>query len=268
MTLGARSPRVPEFLLGGSGGPGAGCTQRSRDASATALFDERPVVISDRGNGELMSETESDTDIAESHRSPGACRAEAGGTLKAIYERRSVRAYSDMPVTREDVELLLDAAIHAPSAVNSQPWAFAVIQQREALTRYAEEGKKLLLGEPPNVEVVESGLPNIDRLRQMASGADFALFHRAPALIVIYATSIEGVSDCYLAAQNLMLAAWAIGLGTCPIGLARPLFNQAEVKTELEVPLDWSAALPIAVGRPAGETPPSSRRPAQIVAWK
>ena len=111
-------------------------------------------------------------------------------------------------------------------------------------------------------------MADMDRLRQMASGPDFELFHGAPALVVIYATSADGVPDCFLAAQNLMLAAWTLGLGTCPIGLARPLFNRAEVKEELGVSRQWPCALPIAVGWPYGQTPPTSRRPAQIIAWK
>ena len=203
---------------------------------------------------------------------PGhSCEAratEAADAVKAIYQRRAVRVYDDKPVTRDNVDFLVDAAIHAPSAVNRQPWAFVVIQEREVLARYAKEGKQLLLNEPPVIEVVESGLPDMDRLRQMASGPDFELFHGAPALVVIYATSADGVPDCFLAAQNLMLAAWTLGLGSCPIGLARPLFNRAEVKEELGVSREWPCALPIAVGWPDGETPPTSRRPAQIVAWR
>jgi nitroreductase len=214
-----------------------------------------------------MAEERSDEQPTGFDRSPRTRVADVETTLKAIYQRRSVRAYTDEPVTRENIELLVDAAIHAPSAVNSQPWAFVVVQDPQALSHYAEDGRALLVREPPVAEVAESGLPDVDRLRQMAARSDFDLFHGAPALIVIYATSAEGVPDCYLAAENLMLAAWAIGLGTCPIGLARPLFNQAEVKAELEIPVDWSAALPIVVGWPSGETTPSTRHPARIVAW-
>jgi nitroreductase len=215
-----------------------------------------------------MTAPGSNLDIVTSGHSSEAKATEAAGAVKAIYQRRAVRVYDDKPVTRHDVDFLIDAAIHAPSAVNCQPWAFVVIQKREFLDRYAKEGKQLLLNEPPVVEVVESGLPDIDRLRQMASGPDFELFHGAPALIVIYATSADGLADCYLAAQNLMLAAWTLGLGTCPIGLARPLFNRVEVKEELGVSPDWPCALPIVVGWPDGETPPTSRRPAQIVTWR
>ena len=215
-----------------------------------------------------MTTTNSDAIIPKPRHSLEANVTEAAGAMRAIYGRRAVRVYGDKPVSREDVELLVDAAIHAPSAVNCQPWAFVVVQQREVLARYAKEGKQLLLNEPPVVEVVESGLPDMDRLREMTSGPDFELFHGAPALVVIYATSAEGMPDCFLAAQNLMLAAWSLGLGTCPIGLARPLFNRADVKEELGVSPEWTCALPIAVGWPDGETAPTSRHPAQIVAWR
>jgi nitroreductase len=214
-----------------------------------------------------MTVTDSDAAIPEPRHSLEVSKTEAASAIRAIYERRAIRTYEDRPISRADVELVVDAAIHAPSAVNCQPWAFVVIQEREALARYAKEGKQLLLDEPPVVEIVESGLPDMDRLRQMASGPDFELFHGAPALVVIYTTSADGVPDCFLAAQNLMLASWTLGLGTCPIGLARPLFNRAEVKKELGVSPEWTCALPIAVGWPDGETPPTSRRPAQV-AWK
>jgi nitroreductase len=215
-----------------------------------------------------MTTINSDATIPKPSHSLEASVTEAAGTMKAIYQRRAVRKYDDKPVSHQDIQLVLDAAIYAPSAVNCQPWVFVVIQEREVVARYAKEGRQLLLNEPPVVEVVESGLPDMDRLRQMASGPDFELFHGAPALVVIYATSADGVPDCFLAAQNLMLAAWTLGLGTCPIGLARPLFNRAEVKEELGVSPEWPCALPIAVGWPDGETPPTSRRPAQIIAWK
>jgi nitroreductase len=214
-----------------------------------------------------MTITDSDAAIPEPRHSLEVSQTGAASAIRAIYERRAIRTYDDRPISREDVELVLDAAIHAPSAVNCQPWAFVVIQEREALARYAKEGTQLLLDEPLAVEVVESGLPDMDRLRQMASGADFELFHGAPALVVIYATSADGVPDCFLAAQNLMLASWTLGLGTCPIGLARPLFNRAEVKKELGVSPQWTCALPIAIGWPDGAAAPTSRRPAQV-AWK
>ncbi len=186
--------------------------------------------------------------------------------LEAIYSRRATRTYTGETMSRAQVDALIEAAIQAPSAVNTQPWAFVVIQDRDLLDRYAQEAKALLLGEP-TAEVAASGLPELDRLRQMVSEPDYALFHGADTLIVIYATSTLGVRDCFLAAQNLMLAAWDLGLGTCPIGLAGPLFNRAEVKAELGIAATWEAALPIVVGHPTGTAPPVSRHP-PVVTWR
>ena len=166
------------------------------------------------------------------------------------------------------VTQLIDAAIHAPSAINAQPWAFVVIQERGLLARYAKDGQALLLGDSPTIQNEQDRSSGVDWLHGLASAADFALFHDAPTLVVIYAISAGGVSDCFLAAENLMLAAWSLGLGTCPIGLALPLFDRAEVRTELDVPSEWRPALPIVVGWPAGETPASARRPAVVAAWK
>ena len=189
------------------------------------------------------------------------------GVFTAIYERRAVRLYTAESVSRAHVDALIDAAIHAPSAVNAQPWAFIVIEEAALLDRYADEARALLVTEPAPPEVTNSGLPELERLRQMVSEPGYALFHGAGTLIVIYATRPGGLPDCFLAAQNLMLGAWALGLGTCPIGLATPLFNRETIKTELGIPLDWVAALPIVVGHPVGPVPPTARRPA-IVTWR
>jgi nitroreductase len=76
------------------------------------------------------------------------------------------------------------------------------------------------------------------------------------------------VADCFLAAENLMLAASDAGLGTCPIGFARPFFGLSEVKPALDVTAEWQAALPVVVGHPAGTTPAPGRKPAAILSWR
>jgi nitroreductase len=184
--------------------------------------------------------------------------------FEAIYRRRAVRNYSDEAVSRAEIEGLLEAAIMAPSAINAQPWAFVVLQGHAELARYAREGRDLLV----NGAGGTGDQTQAPGLLQMVSASDFELFHGAPAVIVIYATNANAVAECFLAAENLMLAAWAIGLGTCPIGLARPLFELERVKVELKIPPSWSHALAIAVGCPSGETPPTPRRAALVVTWR
>jgi len=175
--------------------------------------------------------------------------------LNAIYERRAIRRYRAEPIRRESLQELIDAAIQAPSAMNEQPWAFVVIAGEARLETYSQRAKQYLLE-------LNDGSLNTHGL-----GPDVDIFHGAPALVVICATSSSGqhAQDCALAAQNLMLAAHASGFGTCPIGLARPWLSLAATKRELGIHTEWVPVLPIVIGVPAETPSRTSRNPAQIV---
>ena len=141
-------------------------------------------------------------------------------------------------MTREAIERLLDAAIWAPSAMNLQPWSFVVIQDPDLLERYEVEASQLFLEDPPVGELAELPTDQLELLRGLAAAPGFGIFHEAPALIVIYANREADIADCFLAAENLLLAATTLGLGSCPIGMARPYFDQAAVKRDLGVPTE------------------------------
>ena len=85
--------------------------------------------------------------------------------LDCIAQRRAVRSYLSDPVGRPIIERLIETATLAPSAVNLQPWAFAVVQDRQILDRLAADAKSLLLAEPPAPEVLGSALPALTHLR-------------------------------------------------------------------------------------------------------
>ena len=118
-------------------------------------------------------------------------------TLKAILERRSYRVYQDKPVSEETIETLLRAGMYAPSAMNSQPWEFLVMQ---------EPGKK---------EAVSDLVSYWSMLR------------KAPLGILVMAntngyrasTTEFFVQDCAACAENILLAAQAMGLGGVYLGL-------------------------------------------------
>ncbi|MGZ4966697.1 MAG: nitroreductase family protein, partial [Chthoniobacterales bacterium] len=99
---------------------------------------------------------------------------------------------------------------------------------------------------------------------------EFNIFYNASSLIVICANlaSPFAVADCWLAAENLMLSACALGLGTCVIGFAVDALNTPELKRLLGIPAEITAVAPIIVGAPAGATAVSPRKPAQVLAWK
>jgi nitroreductase len=103
----------------------------------------------------------------------------------------------------------------------------------------------------------------------MLRNDDFNIFYDAGTLIVVGAIQPSPFqdADCWLAAENLMLAACAEGLGTCCIGFAVELLNEPEVKAELSVPADGIAVAPLIVGYPQGVTPIVPRAEPRIVSW-
>jgi len=183
--------------------------------------------------------------------------------MEAIYQRRSVRAYTDQPVDKATVEALIKAATYAPSSMNEQPWAFAVIQDPRKLASWSERIKAHVL------KRLKPDSP-MAKYREMLSNPDYDVFHRAGTLIIICARpgTHNGAEDCSLAAQNLMLAACATGLGTCPIGFARLWLSQARIKRSLGIPDAYVPVFPVVVGYPSGETPPVPRRAPEILLWQ
>ena len=95
--------------------------------------------------------------------------------------------------------------------MNLLPWAFVVVQDRKLLKEFSDRSKVL---------VAKADKPA--RLKERPADREFNIFYNAGTLIVICAKPAgqHPVWDCCLAAQNLMLAAHAAGIATCPIGLA------------------------------------------------
>lgn len=181
--------------------------------------------------------------------------------LEAIETRRSCRKFTSQVPTEDTIKALLHYATKAPSATNTQPWRFAVIQDSALLDHYSEETKNILLAS--DTELVE-------KYRHILSNPDYHIFHHATTLVIIYAfqSRFFSITDCSLAAQNLMLAAHDGGLGTCWIGFSTPLFNAPHIKEALGIPAEYEAIAPIIVGYPERILPPMEKREAEIICWK
>jgi nitroreductase len=178
---------------------------------------------------------------------------------EAIFGRRSVREYTARSVDEETIRRLIDAAVHAPNAVNEQPWTFTVVRDRDVIDRIARDAKSHMRATMP------AG-PYAERLRSLLDDPDFHIFYRAPVLIVISAIAPGPwiVEDCALAAENLMLAAYAAGLGSCWIGFAQSFLNTAEGQKALGLPAAWVAVAPIIVGHPSVAPEPVARKAPEI----
>ena len=183
--------------------------------------------------------------------------------MEAIKARRSVRAYKPDQVEREKIEKILQAAVMAPTGMNDQPWAFGVIQDTALLADYDERVKKFML------DGIEE-MPWIKQYEEYFRNPDYHVFYQAPTLVVIYAKNASPVAqiDCSLAAENLMLAAYDLGLGTCWMGFAQMLLNTPELKKEMGILEEYQVAAPIIVGYPASETPAREKYPPEVVFWK
>ena len=179
----------------------------------------------------------------------------------AVAERRAVRRYTDDVVDREVIEGLLAAAVMAPSAMNRQPWAFAVFQGAELLEDFSTQARRYL-------ESV-AAFPLHPEAHAHLAMRTANLFHGASTLIVICATAPgpQAAEDCCLAAQNLMLLAHVRGLGTCPIGFARSWLNQPETKVALELG-HAIPVFPLVLGYPAERPVRTERREPEIIAWR
>jgi nitroreductase len=197
---------------------------------------------------------------------PKAAKPEVSmSVLDAIYHRRSVRNFMPRPIERAVVRSLLDAAVHAPTAMHEEPWSFAVIQDRNLLNRLSESVKERVRSQAQG-----SDSQHAKHSLELVNKPDFHVFYNAGTLIVIYG-KFQGpfvVADCWLAAENLMLAACAKGLGTCVVGFAVSALNTPEWKTELKIPVEMDAIAPIIVGVPVGESPLVPRKQAEIATWK
>lgn len=184
------------------------------------------------------------------------------GVLDAIYSRRAIRDYTPQAPDEKTILTLLYAAIQAPTAMYSEPCSFVVIQDVAVLRSYSDRAKALLL-ETAAKDAKSS------RYSTLLASPQFNIFYDANTLVVICAKSqgLHVTADCWLAAENFMLAACAMGLGTCCIEFAIPLLNTPEVKAQLSIPEEGVAVAALIVGY-ASEIPPSpARKEPEILRW-
>ena len=152
----------------------------------------------------------------------------------AIEGRRSIRSYRTDPVPEEKLEAVVKAGLMAPSAMNQQSWHFVVISGKgaERYRTYCIEK----LGRDP--------------------------YYGAPAMILVFGKkdAITPVCDGSLAIGNLLLAAKALGLGSCWIHCVNDLFKEEAAAAEWGVPAGYRPVGSVALGFPAGEAPAAKPR--------
>lgn len=186
-----------------------------------------------------------DEDIANSNIVTVNTEKDIADALTVIFNRKSVREYTEDNVDRNTLELLVKAGMAAPTAGNRQPWAFLVIDNRGVL-----------------IEMVDF-LP-YGRM----------LDHAAAAIVVcgdLTKVNKDGpeywVQDCSAATQNILLAAEALGLGAVWIGVYPSEQRTIDAKTFFNLPEDIVPLSVISIGYPKGEQIPKDKWDEQKVKW-
>ncbi len=182
--------------------------------------------------------------------------------IEAIKSRRAVRSFEDKPVPESAIQTMLEAATYAPSAINVQPWKFVIVTNKAEMNRLSDIAKPALIRMLPDVG--DAGLVG---LKRRLSDPRYNIFYDAPLLIFVSGVkSPYAVYDCSMAAQNMMLAAYTLGIGSCWIGTAVPTANDPKVKAGLGVPEDHEVHAAIIFGYPKGGFPKAPpKRPAEIL---
>ena len=172
--------------------------------------------------------------------------------FETILARRSVRSYKAEPVTADVLKTLLEAAIWAPASMHKAPWGFVIVQNKELLKTLSDRAKPLFINE----------IKRNDMNADIWTHADNNLFYDAGTLIIICGRTNSHLpaADCWMAAENMMLAACAMNCGTCVIASALPAIQLPEIKSTLGIPADYTPVAPIIVGYPRAEPEPSQRR--------
>src|SRR5512135_1411481 len=166
--------------------------------------------------------------------------------IEAIRKRRSVRSYQAKPVPRDIVKLIIDAGNEAPSAMNSQPWRFVVIEDLEAK-------KKLLRAALPNAKkildlVKESDPVRYEAITKRLNELPDPVYYSAPVIVFVIGSGRYADHSCPLACENMMLAAHSLGIGSCWVGFGAMVTEDAEVRKSLELKEDEKIFGPILLG--------------------
>lgn len=174
---------------------------------------------------------------------------------EAILARRSVRSYTTQQLEKGVISSLLEAAIRAPTAMHGEPWAFVIIEDKQLLRNLSDQAKPMLLRMMHHHQ-------QAFKLFELPGNQNFNIFYNAGTLILICGNTkiYSSEADCWLAAENLILAACAMGLGSCIIGCALPILNLAETKIKLGIPHDFTVVAPIVIGYPDDAPTPTSRK--------
>ena len=164
--------------------------------------------------------------------------------LELFYKRRSIRKFTEEPVSLEDLVNLLKAGMSGPSGMNAQPWEFVVITEKETMDAFRRNLMFAKMNAPAAICVLGS-----QRMQTHKSGDKF------------------WEQDCSAATENILLAAVALGLGAVWIGIHPIHLFRRQVSSILNLPDGVTPLNLIYIGHPAEQKEPRTQYEEKRVYW-
>jgi nitroreductase len=176
-----------------------------------------------------------------------------------IKGRRSVRCYTKEPVSKEQIEGILEAGVWAPTAMAREPWKFIIIEDEKLIKYISIETK---------VAVQQMMPPLAERFKTKED----IICYNAPVLILICVEKDQqwhtmNLIDSVLAAQNMFLKAYELGLGTCYMGFVSLLNSKLDVLKKIGVPENYELMVPFILGHPKTKQTGGKRKKLSIAQW-
>jgi len=175
--------------------------------------------------------------------------------LNAIAERNSCRNFSPTPLSENDINALVNAALAAPSAMNLQPWHIIVVTNKPLLEEMDNHAMETLKAQNPE-----------GYTRMMDRGG--TIFYNAPCVIFIAKNDSKFATlDAGIVSQNITLAAHSLGLGSVICAMANiPLTGTkgARFLNEIKMPEGYEFGMAVCVGAPITGKAPHELDPAKV----
>jgi len=166
--------------------------------------------------------------------------------IAPILRRRSIRKFVPGEVTEEEMQLILEAAMAAPSTRTNDPWRFIVVRKKERLAEIAEK------------------IPN----GKLIAGADVGLVVCGELEASNLFDPTYMLLDCTAAIENALLAVSQLDLGACWIGINPRLERMAVVREMFNIPSGIVPIAILAIGHPGEEKPPRTRYNADFIRYE
>lgn len=183
-------------------------------------------------------------------------------TLEAIKKRKSVRVYKEESVEMDKIEAIVNAGNHAAQTNTSGPLHINVITNKEMLKNVAQVGTHIMKN---------SGNPFLEKA---ASAPNYNPIYNAPVMIVISAegtedklTSEMNVANAACAAQNMLIAATELKLGSCYTVAPTLAFMSPELKAQVSIPENISPICVVLVGYEKDLNPNENTPKANVITY-